>query len=86
LPDPLLRAGSRAELSDYKGSGFDRGHMHPAANAKKTQQMMDETHFLSEYGPQFGPTFVAYLGRPRKHGTIGTKEVAKLGLIRTVFL
>lgn len=57
LPDPKLAGFPRAELADYRGSGYDRGHMHPAANAKKSQQMMDETHFLSNMVPQYGPTF-----------------------------
>jgi DNA/RNA endonuclease G (NUC1) len=56
-PEPKLSGQPRAELADYKGSGYDRGHMHPAANAKKTQVMMDETHFLSNIIPQVGPTF-----------------------------
>ena len=26
-PDPDLQVGKKAELSDYKGSGYDRGHI-----------------------------------------------------------
>ena len=57
LPDPLLAGYPRAELKDYAGSGYQRGHMEPAGDAKKTQKMMDETHFLSNIVPQYGPTF-----------------------------
>lgn len=57
LPDPLLAGSPRAELLDYKGSGYDRGHMAPAANHKRTQALMNQTFFLSNMVPQYGPTF-----------------------------
>lgn len=57
LPDPLLAGFPRAELKDYMGSGYDRGHMSPAANQKKSQELMDQTFFLSNMVPQYGPTF-----------------------------
>jgi endonuclease G len=53
-PDPDLNKGERAELSDYKGSGFDRGHMAPAGNMKWDQQAMSESFFLSNIVPQTG--------------------------------
>jgi endonuclease G, mitochondrial len=53
-PDPKLPAGQRAELSDYKGSGFDRGHQAPAGNQVKSQQRKDETFLLSNMAPQVG--------------------------------
>jgi endonuclease G len=53
-PDPDLDKGERAELSDYKGSGFDRGHMAPAGNMKWDQQAMSESFFLSNIVPQTG--------------------------------
>jgi endonuclease G, mitochondrial len=47
----------RSRLSDYRGSGFDRGHMAPAANHKHSQDTMDETFTLSNTCPQVGPGF-----------------------------
>ncbi len=57
LPDPKLARFPRALLPDYAHSGYDRGHMAPAADEKTTQKMMDDCHFLSNMVPQIGPTF-----------------------------
>jgi endonuclease G len=50
-PDPQL-SGPRAELADYRGSGYDRGHQAPAGNQTTDQRLKDETFFLSNMAPQ----------------------------------
>jgi len=55
--DPTIPAGSRAELADYQGSGFDRGHMVPSADMRKNQQVMDDCFLLSNMAPQVGVGF-----------------------------
>ncbi|ORY44276.1 hypothetical protein BCR35DRAFT_311158 [Leucosporidium creatinivorum] len=47
----------RAHLLDYFKSGYDRGHMVPAADAKQSQQAMSETFLLSNIAPQVGDGF-----------------------------
>jgi endonuclease G len=51
-PDPSLT--SETDLAnDYKGSGFDRGHMMPAAdNLCQTPQVQDECFYFSNMAPQ----------------------------------
>ena len=51
-PDPNLPAGDRAELSDYRGSGFDRGHMCPNADQAWSKITMKECFYLSNMCPQ----------------------------------
>lgn len=46
----------RAELKDYKGSGFDRGHLVASANQDDTRLQNSETFLLSNMSPQ-KPTF-----------------------------
>ncbi|PCJ28396.1 MAG: DNA/RNA endonuclease [Flavobacteriales bacterium] len=54
-PDKLVVTGS-AELIDYKGSGYDRGHLCPAAVMKINQKAMDESFYMSNMSPQL-PAF-----------------------------
>ncbi|KAI0256519.1 hypothetical protein BJV78DRAFT_1165001 [Lactifluus subvellereus] len=55
--DESLPAQFRAKLQDYFRSGYDRGHMVPAADAKRSQEAMDETFLLSNIAPQVGVGF-----------------------------
>lgn len=52
-PDPKLPSETNL-LESYKGSGFDRGHMAPAAdNLCQTQQVQDECFYFSNMSPQY---------------------------------
>ncbi|PPQ64686.1 hypothetical protein CVT26_002776 [Gymnopilus dilepis] len=57
VEDVSLPAVFRARLQDYFRSGYDRGHMVPAADAKSSQEAMDETFLLSNIAPQVGDGF-----------------------------
>ena len=50
-PDHLIATES-AQLADYKGSGFDRGHLCPAGSMKINQLAMDESFYMSNMSPQ----------------------------------
>ena len=50
-PDPLVSTKS-AQLSDYKGSGYDRGHLAPAGDMKRDKISMSQSFLLSNISPQ----------------------------------
>ncbi len=53
--DPRVSTGS-ATLEDYRGSGYDRGHMCPAASMSRSTLAMSESFFMSNMSPQ-APSF-----------------------------
>ncbi len=56
-PDPDLPPEQRAELEDYKGKGYDRGHLAPAADMARDEKTMSESFLLSNMTPQVGIGF-----------------------------
>ncbi|KAM6186592.1 endonuclease G, mitochondrial-like [Rhynchocyon petersi] len=50
--DDSVHAYHRATNADYRGSGFDRGHLAAAANHCWSQKAMDDTFYLSNVAPQ----------------------------------
>lgn len=53
--DPAIRTKS-AEFSDYRGSGYDKGHLVPAADRAFSEAAMEETFLMSNISPQV-PSF-----------------------------
>ena len=49
--DPSITSES-ATLSDYKGSGYDRGHLIPAADLSWSEEAMSGSFYLSNMSPQ----------------------------------
>lgn len=47
----------RSKNSDYLNSGYDRGHMAPAANNRSSVKTMEETFTLANVSPQVGGGF-----------------------------
>jgi len=55
--DSDLPEGERAELTDYRGSDYDMGHMAPAAAMRWSRMAMSESFLLSNMASQVGAGF-----------------------------
>ncbi len=51
-PDYRIPEMFRADLVDYAGSGYDRGHLVASANQRETELQNSETFLLSNMSPQ----------------------------------
>lgn len=51
VTDPLV-IGRQATTDDYRRSGWDRGHLAPAADMKWSRQAMEESFYMSNISPQ----------------------------------
>ncbi|KPJ07662.1 Endonuclease G, mitochondrial [Papilio machaon] len=56
-PDESIHPFFRSQNSDYKGSGFDRGHMAAAGNHRLAQKHVEQTFYLTNMAPQVGEGF-----------------------------
>ncbi len=65
-PDPQIPQHLRATSSDYSGSGFDRGHLCPAADCQ-TQKSMQDSFVLSNIVPQVPALNRGYWKKLEKH-------------------
>ncbi|KAL7737279.1 hypothetical protein ACLKA6_012902 [Drosophila palustris] len=56
-PDESIHPFFRAQNTDYRRSGYDRGHMAAAGNHRLHQKHCDDTFLLSNMAPQVGQGF-----------------------------
>lgn len=78
LADPALPESERAGVSDYRRSGYDRGHLAPAADFSTSASQMRDSFYLSNIVPQVGEhnrgvwaRLEAHVRRlARTHGTV----------------
>jgi len=52
LPDPDLKESEAVTTNDYRGSGYDRGHMCPAGDNRYHWKAMQESFYMTNMCPQ----------------------------------
>ncbi len=70
--DHDIKTGS-SSLADYKGSGYDRGHLAPAADMSWSRTAMSQSFFLSNMSPQL-PAFNRGIWRSLESAVRGWAE------------
>ncbi len=77
-PDYRVPEMFRADLVDYQGSGYDRGHLVASADQRETELQNSETFLLSNMSPQ-APDFNRHIWKNLED------EVRRLNAKRTIF-
>jgi len=77
-PDYRIPEMFRADLVDYKNSGFDRGHLVASANQRETELQNSETFLLSNMSPQ-APNFNRKIWKDLE------AEIRRLDAKKTIF-
>lgn len=78
--DPYVPTGSSTS-ADYKNSGYDRGHLAPAADMKESFTMFKESFYMSNIAPQL-PAFNRGIWKELE--TWVRKQVMKYGTLYIV--
>ncbi len=65
--DDKIPAHLRATLVDYRGYGFDRGHMAPSADHRSSEKAMSDTFFMTNMCPQCPELNRGYWSKLEKH-------------------
>lgn len=73
--------GRQADLSDYKRSGWDRGHMAPAADMKWSEQAMLESFLLTNMCPQNHECNAGVWEKTEKMGRRLAKQYGKVYIV-----
>lgn len=74
--DEAIPQHLRATLTDYKGSGFDRGHQAPAADHRSNREAMDDTFYLSNMCLQCPQFNRGYWAKLEKYGERPNKRLS----------
>ena len=65
--DPLVPARMQSRLADYRSSGFDPGHLAPAADNRASMEAMQESFYLTNIAPQLPEFNRGYWKRLENH-------------------
>ncbi len=78
--DEMLK-GRQATLEDYKHSGYDRGHLAPAADMKWSEQAMVESFLLTNMCPQLHELNAGDWEKTEKMGRRLAKQYGKVYIV-----
>lgn len=79
--DEAIPEHLRTSLADYRGSGFDRGHLTPSANHRSSPEAMSDSFYLSNICPQCPAFNRGYWSKLEKYVRNLTKDYQNIFVI-----